>query len=816
MKRIKKLMSILLVLGMLATQLVIPQIASAELAEEEIYFEDFNSVTSEQKTAWHETYDAATATPGQWYLYSGNVYTHNLALGNVSGQTKEKRMPIPFGTTLDIVNNKYELTFRLNHVQNMDTVLITSVHNSKGSGYGLSVNSEDKVRVSGTNVYDWKVVIESQKFTIYRKTTTETDYTSLGSRTVTGTTLDGLVLQMLADTNESIHAIDDICVKQIDKSTGDVLTTVYSENFDDWTYEGDGKSIVTNINSQTDFYDRFVDYTREARLIPMTYGNDDGLIGYIQKPGHTTNGNGVDNYMRFVFPEILDSGKYVISFDWSNAKKSCDYIYLHDTDGNSATIVDGNNSYAAKGFRNIKIAIDMDARTYQINDGTVNTFADGTFVNGAKRILFRQHLDAGTGKTTLIDNFKIVKLVEKSLTISDKDIVITNSEGFAQINTQSVDVNLGNITVNFAKALDETTVTKENVVLSGGINPDYNVKYENNQIIVSLVSGKLELGTDYTLSINNVMAEGEIPVLTKEFSFKTNDAEFVRTQLYSEDFNNVSDDTLASWNDDYSVDTAVKGQWYSRNTTPALVENTNVNDKALSTSAHVSGTQDYLYFKLPGNITSDGISRYEISFDYYAYGEWCDWFYLRNGSDVASYMNMDFTNGWHTVAMTIDLVNQAWTVNGAKCSHENILSTLDKTDLTFALRLHGNAAADSVIKVDNFKVYKLSEKYELSKDTFTISESSFTAEADKTTASVKLTVNKSGVYNFTAFIAAYESDHTMQNVVSVPVSTNFSDTIKVIEGLSIATDSKTDYCKVFIWDMAEGNLIPLTESISSK
>ncbi len=811
MKKMKKLMSILIVLEMLTTQLVIPQMvsAAANLVEEEVYFEDFDSVTPDERAAWHESFDAGTATPGQWYLYASDVYTHNLALGKTGFPSSEARVPIPFGE-LDIKNNKYEVTFKLEHVAGQDTIWIASPTLTTNDGYN-SLDS-DTIGSMGTDVWNMKIVFENRGWTIYRMNKNSGNYESLGGRYDKVDVVDGIVLRIWAG-NENIHAVDDICVKQLDKSTGDVLDTVYNETFDDWTFEGNGKSVMTNVR-ETDCYKRYT-MLPESRLIPRTYGNEDGLIGYIKKPSHTQDG--VSNYMRFVFPEVMESGKYKISFDWSTAQKACDYIYLNGVDNTYIEIANGSSMYAAQGFRNMELILDMDEGTWQLNGGTVQNFPDGVFEEGINRIGFRHHLGADTATTTMIDNFKITKFVEKTIVITDKDIVITNADGFVQLNNKKVDSNLGNITVNFGKELDETTVTKENIVFSGGSNPEYNLKYENKQIIISLVAGKLELGTDYTLSINNVVGEGEIPVESKEFSFKTNEAEFVKTQIYSEDFNNISGETLTEWNKGYNKDTAVKGQWYPLNTTATLVDHTSVDDKALSTSAHVSGTQDYLYFKLPGDITADGISRYEISFDYYANGSWCDWFYLKNDTDISSYINMDFTTGWKTVKMTIDLANKTWTINDAKCNHENIPSTLDKSDLTFFIRLHGNATAGATVMVDNFNVCRLSEKHKLSTDTFTIIEKKFTYKDGITTADVKLAVNKPGVYNFTAFIAAYKSDGTtLQNVVAVPVSTNLSDTVKTIEGLSIASDNNTDYCKVFIWDMADGNLVPLTEAISSE
>ena len=74
----RKILSIMLAIAMLAALMCVVYADQAEIV---IYSEDFNNVSSETKALWHTTYDAATAVPGQWYLYSGDVYTNNLAFG---------------------------------------------------------------------------------------------------------------------------------------------------------------------------------------------------------------------------------------------------------------------------------------------------------------------------------------------------------------------------------------------------------------------------------------------------------------------------------------------------------------------------------------------------------------------------------------------------------------------------------------------------------------------------------------------------------------------------------------------------------------
>lgn len=456
-RKLRKILSITLAIAML-TALI--SVAHAEEVEKQIYFEDFNSVSSETKTLWHTAYDAATAVPRQWYLYSGDVYTHNLAFGK-AGTASESRIPLPFGTTLDIANNKYELTFKINHIASLDTVMLACV--ATNAGYGL--DTADTFRAMGTNTYDIKIVIENQAWTIYRKPVSDSEYTLLASRSnIAGATLDGLIFQVLADSNEYIHAIDDICVKQINKTTGDVIATVYEENFDDWTMasKGTGKSIdeICETAFYTQYKTKYSGYLTQPYLLPLSSGNNDGCLGYIQKSSHKTNGNGVDNYMRFVFPENMTEGKYKITFDYSPSKEWCGYLNLqYLKDGTTATSAASINfGWYPTGFGTHTIIIDMDNKTYELDGETPVSLAEGT--TNIDRIFFRQHLDAGASRTTLIDNFRIYKYIDASELTADTLSVTSSSFTDGSGNSLAVtptsgtinaDVNLGiNVLGNYS------------------------------------------------------------------------------------------------------------------------------------------------------------------------------------------------------------------------------------------------------------------------------------------------------------------------------------------------------------------------------
>lgn len=459
-RKLRKILSITLAIAML-TALI--SVAHAEEVEKLIYSEDFNSVSSETKTLWHTAYDRETAVQGQWYLYSGDVYTHNLAFGK-AGTASESRIPLPFGTTLDIANNKYEMTFKINHIQSLDTVMLACV--ATNAGYGL--DTADTFRAMGTNTYDIKIVIENQAWTIYRKPVSDSEYTWLASRSnIAGATLDGLIFQVLADSNEYIHAIDDICVKQINKTTGDVIATVYEENFDDWTMESKGTGKSIDEICETDFYTqyktKYTGFLTQPYLLPLSSGNDDGCLGYLQKSSHRTNGDGVDNFMRFVFPEAMTEGKYKITFDYSPSKKDCSWIYLQSMVNGTLNSVQGttgtsgiNTTWPATGFSTHNLIIDMDNKTCQLDEGTPISFSFGVI----DRISFRQHLDAGASRTTLIDNFRIYKYIDASELTADTLSVTSSSFTDGSGNSLAVtptsgtinaDVNLGiNVLGNYS------------------------------------------------------------------------------------------------------------------------------------------------------------------------------------------------------------------------------------------------------------------------------------------------------------------------------------------------------------------------------
>ena len=186
--------------------------------------------------------------------------------------------------------------------------------------------------------------------------------------------------------------------------------------------------------------------------------------------------------------------------------------------------------------------------------------------------------------------------------------------------------------------------------------------------------------------------------------------QYVKEEIYFEDFNSVSSETLTSWDTIYNKDTAEKEQWYrSQYTTLALDAHTSEDDKALSMQAHIKGQNNYYYFKLPGDIQDDGIAKYEVTFDYYSYGDWCDWFHLRNSEGTDSSINMSYSLGWRTITMTMDLENSKWYIGNTECTHSNVSSVLNGDDLILAIRLHSNANNGAKIKIDNFRVYKYYE-----------------------------------------------------------------------------------------------------------
>ena len=217
--------------------------------------------------------------------------------------------------------------------------------------------------------------------------------------------------------------------------------------------------------------------------------------------------------------------------------------------------------------------------------------------------------------------------------------------------------------------------------------------------------------------------------------------QYVKEEIYFEDFNSVSDETLVSWNQTYKADAAEEGHWYTNSsTTLTLEDNTNSDNKALSMNGHVNGQNNYFYFKLPGDISADSIQRYQVSFDYYANGDWCDWFYLTNKDGTSASVNMSYAQGWKYVSMIIDLEEGAWKIGSYSCSATNLSSVLNGSDLTLIIRLHGNAAAGNKIKFDNFGVYKLYENpnYDIYDEVVSIYDKSGSIQKDKNSVDIKL------------------------------------------------------------------------------
>ena len=217
-------------------------------------------------------------------------------------------------------------------------------------------------------------------------------------------------------------------------------------------------------------------------------------------------------------------------------------------------------------------------------------------------------------------------------------------------------------------------------------------------------------------------------------------------------------------------------------------------------------------------LTNEGLGRYEITFDYWAAGNWQDAFYLYDNVTYPMVSYQSEGGKWDQIKMVIDLKNKVWYFNDYLFPDSQYLtSSFD----TLMAKFYGTGEGQCV-KFDNFKVYKIVEKAELSADTLTVNSYSFTNGNDEpisaiptsgtVKATVNLTVNTPGEYNFTAIIATYTNER-LQNVTFIPVSTTSGDTVKSIDNLSISVDSDTDFCQILIWDMANGNITPLTSAI---
>ena len=662
----------------------------------------------------------------------------------------------------------------------------------------------DKITIDFTeDIEPTSVTSESVKLT-------NADGTVATSAEASGSKLTVSVLEQLK--TGTVHWLTLTGVKTVSGKTGGTKTFSFRTN---------DKLINRELIFEQDF-----DVVSEVNYSALAYSNAPKTAGEFCLHGRTPSfdahtsetdlcmtaprvaASGLD-YLVFTAPKALD-GRYEITFDMCASGDVAFYVI-----GGSTPYV--GKAYEAGTWNRVKMELDFVNKKFAV-DG-IHAAIENEMPVSSNTIQF------GTNSETKIDNFRIYEVTESATyTVSDDSIRMYDNNGFIQSDINVVNPSVKEIYVDFAGDLNPDTVNDGTVVLSDDI--DANVVSSGKSIKISLEE-ELALGKTYTLTLDGVkLADGSV-VLKKVFTFTANNTTVKNVLVYDEDFDDVSAETLSSWSAAYAAP-AIPKQWYFENKNPQLLDNTSADDKCIAIQPHKNGTDDYVYFGLPAVINDNEV--YTISFDYYAAGGWCDWFYLLGNNDVNVSNGMDYVpNQWLTVEMTIDTRVDKWMIKSGNSLYTvpaaNTKPVFDAMPISaLVFRLHNAASDDAVIKLDNFKVYKAVEVEELTSDTFTIESYSFkngdneslidVPTSGKINATVNLTVNKPGEYDFTAFIATYENDGKLENVISVPVSVTCTDTVKTIDTLTIDADSKTDSCRIFIWDMADGACTPLTESIS--
>ncbi len=291
---------------------------------------------------------------------------------------------------------------------------------------------------------------------------------------------------------------------------------------------------------------------------------------------------------------------------------------------------------------------------------------------------------------------------------------------------------------------------------------------------------KMKRSLSLFLMVMLIVAQVTVPQLVSA------EKQYIKQEIYSEDFDHVSDETLASWSGSYSLP-ATPGKWYFEGKKPELLEHTSAEDKCISIQPHTGGTDDYVYFALPEAIGEDGL--YTITFDYYYAGSWCDWFYLGGANNVFASNSMGYTgNNWIPIEMTIDTTNKKWIIQSATSIYEvpaaNTSALFNSLPISVVMfRLHNAASTGTRIKFDNFKVYKTIENpnYDIDDDNITLYDKWGTAQDDLENVDIKL-----------GKIAVDFGDE------AVDESTVTADSVKIDGGVSYETRAEDNMLNILI------------------
>ena len=328
-RKTKHIISIVSALSVIFGLTVIPQTVSAvkEYREELIYEEDFTDFT-ENVDYVNAGYDTAkeedAVTPGTWYIGAGGrVMSHNLAYGAFAkgGWLKRTHVPYMFPDSFDNTQSEYEVSFKYKNHSGTSRIYLLS---SEGDMIDLSITSWG----TASTYYRVTLAIDGTSCKVYRS-----DYeTALKNISISGKKIVGMILFLYASLSSETTSyawIDDVIVKQGD-------TVIASENFDDWQR--------ADIDAQTEAE---IAYKGAENVLhdttPSLYARPDGTDKCLATQWHTT-GTGTGEWITFVFPEVMSSGKYKITYDYLAAGNWCDYLYLYTSSAYSQVTINATQS----------------------------------------------------------------------------------------------------------------------------------------------------------------------------------------------------------------------------------------------------------------------------------------------------------------------------------------------------------------------------------------------------------------------------------------------------------------------------------------
>lgn len=197
----------------------------------------------------------------------------------------------------------------------------------------------------------------------------------------------------------------------------------------------------------------------------------------------------------------------------------------------------------------------------------------------------------------------VFTLMPAGVVLADSFTVVSTSPGDGATNVSVLD----DLTITFSSAVDSSTLTSDNIIITGG-NAYFTVDMQSDTVATVMFDTALDYGTTYeVLLTSNITDTNQNPLTETEFSFKTQENPI--TLLFEEDFEGDAQEALEKFEQIWT--TMEEGESFE-------VANNALSITALGDTKAGDNWEGRPVLQIKG---SENWEDYEVEFDFFRNGE---------------------------------------------------------------------------------------------------------------------------------------------------------------------------------------------------